>query len=182
MPFLCLIAISKATPSYKNHLTLPLFPIDTLPYITTYTEYHVNIFWSCSLGMPMPLGHFWTPNYLTNFPMSNCAPNPHTCYKNLSYPTVNFGDFSEWRKTSVISSNTWRNPGFRKILYIKVCRLCVILILLRWSHRYKPSGVTRFPFHAPSHRERADVARVALWASRTCALWHSPIVLSLNHV
>ena len=44
MPFSCLIAISKATTSYKNHLALPLCQFDQLPYITTYPEYHVNIF------------------------------------------------------------------------------------------------------------------------------------------
>ena len=35
------IAISKATPSYKNHWALTLCQINQLPYITTYPEDHL---------------------------------------------------------------------------------------------------------------------------------------------
>ena len=73
MPFSCMFAISKETPRYKNNLALVLCQIDKLPYIKTYPEDHVSIIWLSALGIPMPLGHFWTPNYLTNFEVPNWA-------------------------------------------------------------------------------------------------------------
>ena len=58
MPFLCLIAISKATPSYKNHLAFPLFQIDLLPYITLCPQDQINIPLISVVGIPMPLWLF----------------------------------------------------------------------------------------------------------------------------
>ena len=43
MPLLCLIVNSKATPSYKSCLALPLCQVDQLTYIATYPEDHPKV-------------------------------------------------------------------------------------------------------------------------------------------
>ena len=120
MPFLCQIANSKANPSYTNHLALKLCQVDNIPYTRPYTQYQIKIIWGSAFGEPMPLGHFWTPNYLINFPVSNWSQTPQTNYIYLPLPTVNFGNFSEMCKAPVISSSTFGSLGFLKILFCKV--------------------------------------------------------------
>ena len=109
---------------------------------------------------------------MTNLQMSNRAHTPQTFYLHHSKPTVNFGDFSEMRKTLVISSSTFAIFGFLKILHCKVSNPWVILVVLCCSRRYERSGGNPSPFGPPSHRERDDVARVALW---TCRRQHDPV-------
>ena len=48
-------------------MALTPYQINTLTYTTTYPEYQANVICVSALGIPMPLGHFWTLNYLTNF-------------------------------------------------------------------------------------------------------------------
>ena len=43
MPFLCLIVISKATPSYKNHLALQLCQVDNIPSLSFWRRLHSGL-------------------------------------------------------------------------------------------------------------------------------------------
>ena len=115
------IAICKATPSYKNHLAVPLCQVDKISYTTPYLQNQAHIIWVGALGIPMPLGQFLDTKLFDQLPYVQLS------YRSTDIPYTSIITYCEFWGFFLRCAGPWsfhqtpcrpsvfRKPGLRQV-------------------------------------------------------------------